>query len=102
MFSILLNHIVEIVLSLITIFITYLYKKIISFNKMINYTKDGVKILLKSRIIEKYYFHKNNGNITLFDKQIINELYSEYHNLGGNGVIEDIVNEINNLEINEK
>ena len=68
---------------------------------MINSTCEGVKILLKNRIIEKYYRFKSDGVISIFDKQIVNELYSEYHNLGGNGVISDIINEINELDIKE-
>ncbi len=101
MFSIIVNHAIEIFISIIFFLITYLYKKIIGFNRMINSTRDGVKILLKNRIIEKYYRFKSEGFITIFDKQIINELYNEYHNLGGNGVISDIISEINSLEIKE-
>lgn len=99
MFSIILNHLVEIFLSVIIFFISYLYKKIMGFNRMINSTCEGVRILLKNRIIEKYYRFKNDGFISIFDKQIVNELYSEYHNLGGNGVISDIIDEINSLDI---
>ncbi len=101
MLSIILNHLVEIFLSIIVFFVSYLYKKIIGFSRMINSTCEGVKILLKNRIIEKYYTFKKDGFISIFDKQIVNELYNEYHNLGGNGVISDIINEINELDIKE-
>lgn len=99
MLNILMNNFVEIVLGFIITFLTYLYRKLINYNKMIQYIKDGIKALLKNKIIEKYHYHKEIGTITIFDKQLISDLYREYHNLDGNGIIDDLMDEINNLPI---
>ena len=50
-------------------------------------------------LFEKYNYHKELGTITIFDKQLMSDLYSEYHNLGGNGVITDLMEEVNSLPI---
>lgn len=99
MLDILINHFIEIILGFIITFLTYMYKKLINYNRMIKFVRDGVKALLKTKIIEKYNYHKELGTITIFDKQLISDLYSEYHNLGGNGVITDLMEEVNSLPI---
>jgi len=99
MLDIFLNHFIEIILGFIITFLTYMYKKLVNYNRMIKFVRDGVKVLLKTKIIEQYNYHKKQGSITIFDKQIISDLYSEYHNLGGNGVITDLIDDINSLPI---
>ena len=99
MLDILINHFIEIILGFIITFLTYMYKKLINYNRMIKFVRDGVKALLKTKIIEKYNYYKELGTITIFDKQLISDLYSEYHNLGGNGVITDLMEEVNSLPI---
>ena len=34
-----------------------------------------------------------------FDKEIITELYEEYKNLGGNGIIEDMIDDISEIPL---
>ena len=99
MLNLIFSHIIELCITVIIAFITYLHKKLKKYNKTIQYTKDGVKALLKNKIIEKYNYYKNLDLISIFDKQIINELYREYHNLGGNGIIDELMEYINALPI---
>ena len=93
------KYIIEIILGCILTLITYLYNKLRNYNRVIKYTKNGVKILLKNKIIEKYYYYMKQGFITLYDKQMIEDLYNEYHNLNGNGLIENLIEDINDLPI---
>ena len=67
MLDILINHFIEIILGFIITFLTYMYKKLINYNRMIKFVRDGVKALLKTKIIEKYNYHKELGTITIFD-----------------------------------
>ncbi len=99
MLNIIFNHTIEFVVTLIVAFITFLYKKLMKYNDTIQHAKEGVKALLKNRIIEKYKYYKEIGTINIFDKQIVNELYREYENLGGNEIIHELVNDINALPI---
>ena len=39
------------------------------------------------------------GYMTIYEKQNIAKLYSEYQNLGGNSFVSEIVEELNNLPV---
>lgn len=65
-------------------------------------TRKGVQVLLKEKIIEKYNKYKEAGSMSLYDKEMIDEIYNEYKNLGGNGVIEKIVDNIEEIPISKK
>lgn len=90
---------IEVLFGIIISVITFLYKKIEKYYSVMNSTKNGVKVLLKGEIIRRYNEYKMLGYISLFDKEIIIDLYLEYKNLGGNGVIEDIIEDISKLPL---
>ncbi len=90
---------IEIFFGIITSMAGYLYKKLKTYYNLLEATTNGVKVLLKGEIIRRYNENKKTGEITLFDKEIINELYKEYRNLGGNGLVSEFVNEINDIPL---
>lgn len=79
--------------------IGYLCKKIIEYHKIIETTKRGVQTLLKCQIIEKYNEFNKKGFASLFDREILGELYFEYKNLGGNGLISRLVEDIEKISL---
>lgn len=83
-------------------FVGYLYKKIVDYKKLMTATKNGVQALLKVKIIERYNEYSKLENVTIYDKETIDQLYREYKNLGGNGVIEKLIKEIEDIPLNKK
>lgn len=79
--------------------IGYLCKKIIEYHKLIETTRRGVQTLLKCQIIAKYDEYKQRGFVSLYDREIIGELYIEYKNLGGNGLINKLVDDIEKISL---
>lgn len=79
--------------------ITFMYRKISYYYAVMNSTKNGVKVLLKVEIIRRYDEYKKLEYISFFEKEIITDLYQEYKNLGGNGVIEDVIDDISEIPL---
>ena len=101
MIEFIVKYWIEIFFGLITSFILFLYRRIGIYFKIMNATKNGVKILLKNEIIKEYKTFSKNNCINFYEKNIILELHKEYKNLGGNGMIEDIINDINDLPLKD-
>lgn len=99
MVEFILKYWLQILFSIIIALITFMYKKIMSYRTKIDYTENGVKVLLKAKIIDHYNRVMENGYITLHEKETIFDMYKEYKNLGGNGVIEDLIDDLNILEL---
>ncbi|MDR2939558.1 MAG: hypothetical protein LBV08_04465 [Clostridiales bacterium] len=59
--------------------------------------KDGVKALLKDRIIGICNHYREKGNCPVYALEMIDALYNEYANLGGNGTAETLRNEMRTL-----
>lgn len=59
----------------------------------------GIQALLRDRIVQAYYYHMDRGWITLYGLEAIDKMYTEYHNLGGNGAISKLWEDIHNLEV---
>ena len=99
-----LNYIIkywlEILFTLISSGIAYIFKQYISL-------KHGMKSLLKAEIIKIYDKQITSGVCPNYMKENIKEMYDNYHKLGGNGFITSLVNKIYDLpskgdDINEK
>lgn len=78
---------------------TYFYKVLVKYRKMIVTVHNGVRILLKGEIIRKYYEYKQKGILSIYEKQLIEELYVEYTNLGGNGIIKSLYDELRKFPV---
>ena len=85
--------------TLIITVVTFLIKKLNEYKNILKSTTKGVEVLLKTKIIQNYNMHKTKGSITIYEKEIINELYREYKNLGGKGVIDSIKKDIDKLPL---
>lgn len=99
MISFIIEYWLQFIFGIIISLIVTIYKRINKHYEKINTIQDSLKTLLKSRIISEFERIIKNNCITIFDKEIINDLYNEYTKLGGNGVIKDIVEKLNNLPI---
>lgn len=59
--------------------------------------KNGVKALLRDRIIDQYNKYSDRGFIPIYARESIAQMYMEYKNLGGNGAIEHLVEKLHDL-----
>jgi hypothetical protein len=57
----------------------------------------GVQALLRDRIIQSYNYYIEKGYIPIYSRQNLDELYSQYKNLGGNGTILVLMNKLASL-----
>ena len=99
MLEFVIKYWIEFGFGLIISFITFLYKKVSHYYTIMTSTKNGVKVLLKGEIIRRYNEYKKLDCISLFEKEIIMDLYREYRNLGGNGIIEDVIDDISEIPL---
>lgn len=59
----------------------------------------GVQALLRNELITKYREYETKGEMTIIDKENIEHLFKEYQNLGGNGTIKQMYEELLSLPI---
>lgn len=98
-----LKYWVEVLLTAVCSFVTFTYKKIRErFSEQDEKRKaieNGVQALLRNALIKEYREHKLAGFITLLDKENMEHMFTEYFNLGGNGMMHDVYEEFKEIPI---
>lgn len=61
----------------------------------------GTMLLLRVQMIEYHAKWKKRGFVTRHGLENFNEMYAAYHNLGGNGMVTQMLEEIRDLPIQE-
>ena len=61
--------------------------------------ENGVQALLRNELIRRYREYETKGEITIIDKENIEHLFNEYQNLGGNGTVKQMYEELLSLPI---
>lgn len=61
--------------------------------------ENAVQSLLRDRLIDKYRHYKCVGEMTILDKENIDHLYNEYLNLGGNGTVKELFDDLKDVDI---
>lgn len=62
-------------------------------------TQDAVKALLRDRIIDKYHGFMEDGYVDVYNREGIDRMYVEYKNLGGNSVVDKLIEDLVNLPV---
>ena len=57
----------------------------------------GVQAMLRDRLIQSYNFHMKIGFCEIHDRDNVINMYEQYHNLGANGVVDKLKDEILDL-----
>lgn len=91
-----LRWIITFILGTVIGFIGTLLKKENKKNKAI---ENAVQSLLRDRLIEKYRTFKTKKQMTILDKENVDHLYKEYINLGGNGTVKELMEDMDDIEI---
>ena len=64
-------------------------------------TEMGVRALLRDRLVTAYYKYTEKGYISLHGLEAVENMYKEYHNLGGNGTVTKLVNHMRALPVRD-
>ena len=54
----------------------------------------GIQALLRDRVVQAYYNYTDRGWITLHGLEAAEKMYTEYHNLGGNGTVNKLMEDL--------
>lgn len=59
--------------------------------------RNGITAVLRDRIVQTYMYYENIGYLPLKERENIYMMYVAYHDLGGNGLVTQLYNELNEL-----
>jgi len=62
--------------------------------------ENAVQALLRNELVRRYREYKTKGEMTILDRENIEHMFEEYKNLGGNGTVKELMDEL--LEIKTK
>lgn len=62
----------------------------------------GIQALLRDRVVQAYYHYIERGWITLHGLEAAEKMYTEYHNLGGNGTVTKLMEGLRELPVRDK
>ena len=99
MINFIITYWLEVIFGIILSLITVLWQNIKTYHKKMESIKSGVKILLKNEITNYYDEAILKNSITLFEKEMLIELYKQYKNLEGNGLIENLIEKIDTIPL---
>ena len=63
--------------------------------------EQGIQALLRDRIVTAHYHYADRGWITLHGLEAAEKMYTEYHNLGGNGTVTKLVEDLRELPVKD-
>lgn len=61
--------------------------------------ENGVQALLRNELIRRYREYESKGEISILDKENVEHMFAEYRNLGGNGTVAKMYEELLELPI---
>ena len=99
MINFIITYWLEVIFGIILSLITILWQNIKTYHKKMESIKSGVKILLKNEITNYYDEAILKNSIRLFEKEMLIELYKQYKNLEGNGLIENLIEKIDTIPL---
>lgn len=76
--------------GLVTAIFTYFYKRIKANDLKTEATQRGVQALLRDRLYDKYEKYSDLGYAPIRARENFENMWTQYHNLGKNGVMDDI------------
>ena len=86
---------------LITI-LTAVWRKIKLNEKKTESVQLGVQALLRDRLYSTYLHYQEKGFAPIYARENFENMYNQYHNLGANGVMDDIYRKFMNLPLEKE
>lgn len=104
--SFVIEYWIEIIFSCIVGIISFILKKVYTNHKtkMDNLSarqkavEQGVQALLRNELIRRYREYETKGEMTILDKENITAMFEEYKNLGGNGTVKSMYDDLMKLD----
>lgn len=93
----LLNYWVDFVLGIAAAVAMAKLRKANQYIKEVDSAKNGVKALLRDRIIHQYNKYSELEHIPIYARDNVDLMFKEYQNLGGNGTIVHLVDKLHEL-----
>lgn len=59
--------------------------------------EEGVQALLRNELVRRYREYEIKGEMSILDKENIEEMFKQYENLGGNGTVKQLMSELMHL-----
>lgn len=56
--------------------------------------EEGVQALLRNELVKEYREYKIKGELSIIDKKNIEAMFEQYKNLGGNGTVKNLIEEL--------
>lgn len=98
--SFIVEYWLEFLFGLLSGAILYILKKVYGLYKRQKAVEQGVQALLRNELIRRYREYKAKGEMTILDRENIEAMFKQYKNLGGNGTVKELMNEL--LEVPTK
>lgn len=86
-----------VIVSILSYTIKSITKKVTLYTSQQDSLKMGVQAMLRDRIIATYNESEKLGYCPIYARENLQELTTQYFNLGGNGVVHDLVDKISKL-----
>jgi hypothetical protein len=77
-------------------------KLLLKLNNRIKANEKGTQALLRDRLYHIYYKYKDLGYRTSHSTENFENIYTQYHTLGANGVMDDVRKQFYELELEEE
>ena len=102
MWDFVLKYWIEFAFGLAVAGLSLLYRKLSGRVKRFEAIGNGVQALLRDRIIQAYNNYQDKGFCPIYARDNVEKMYQEYHALGGNGMITELVERIKELPTEPK
>lgn len=99
MLEFILEYWIQLLFGIIISLFTYFLKDISRYKKRLDSTNEGIVVILKMKIEEKYNLYIKKESISIEEKQEIIDLYNIYKKFECCDVIADLIKKINSIPI---
>ena len=83
-----------IVPTILGVAIGFISTKVKANNKKDKAIEEGVQALLRNELIRRYREYETRKEITILDKENMEAMFKQYENLGGNGTVKKMYEEL--------
>jgi len=93
--KIIISYIIPLMLGGIIGFLTTKLKGVKKKDKAI---EKGLVALLRNELVRRYREYETKGEISILDKENMEDMFKQYEALGGNGTVKQLMTEVLNLK----
>ncbi len=99
MINFIITYWIQFLLGIVASILMMQFKKISEYKKRLDYIDESVQVMLKHKISETYERVIQQEYISMHDKDFIIKIYGLYKVIGHNGLVKELMKDINQLPI---